>query len=119
MEARRLEAVERLEPLIGLLSVLAVWLLKLKYVARDHPEQPVRELFDDEVSEVMARYLGRPARDLSVAEFWRGIGLLGGHMGRQSDGPLGWLRAWRGWQRFQLILLGVRLYTRTAEGKCG
>jgi hypothetical protein len=119
VEARRLESVDRLEPLVGLLSVLAVWLLKLKYVARDHPEQPVRELFDDEMGEVMARYLQRPARGFTVSEFWRGIGLLGGHMGRKSDGPLGWLRAWRGWQRFQLILLGARLYARSGREKCG
>lgn len=119
VEARRLESVARLEPLIGLLSVLAVWLLKLKYVARDHPEQPARELFDDEMGEVMARYLRRPVRGFTVAEFWRGIGLLGGHMGRKSDGPLGWLRAWRGWQRFQLILLGARLYARPGGKKCG
>jgi len=88
-------------------------------VARDHPEQPVRELFDEEMSEVMARYLGRPTKDFSVAAFWRGIGLLGGHMGRKSDGPLGWLRAWRGWQRFQLILLGAQLYARPGRDKCG
>jgi len=119
VEARRLESVDRLEPLIGLLSVLAVWLLKLKYVARDHPEQPVRELFDEEMGEVMARYLGRPGPDLTVSEFWRGIGLLGGHMGRKSDGPLGWLRAWRGWQRFQLLLLGARLYARPERERCG
>ena len=119
VEARRLESVDRLEPLIGLLSVLAVWLLKLKYVARDDPAQPARELFDDEMGEVMARYLGRPAQGFTVAEFWRGIGLLGGHMGRKSDGPLGWLRAWRGWQRFQLILLGARLYASPAREKCG
>lgn len=119
VEARQLGEVKRLEALIGLLSVLAVWLLKLKYVARDHPKQPVRELFDDEMGEVMACYLRRPTRGLSVAEFWRGIGLLGGHMGRKSDGPLGWLRAWRGWQRFQLILLGARLGARGAKDKCG
>ena len=37
-------------------------------------------------------------------------GLLGGHMGRKSDGKLGWLRAWRGWQAFQLMLRGAELF---------
>lgn len=119
VEARRLESVDRLEPLIGLLSVLAVWLLKLKYVARDDPEQPACELFDDEMVEVMACYLKRPSAGLTAGAFWRGIGRLGGHMGRKCDGPLGWLRAWRGWQSFQLILLGARLYAARAEEKCG
>ena len=119
VEARRLESVDRLEPLIGLLSVLAVWLLKLKYVARDDPERPAGELFDDEMVEVMARYLRRPTEGLTARAFWGGIGRLGGHVGRKCDGPLGWLRAWRGWQSFQLILLGARLYAARAEEKCG
>jgi hypothetical protein len=119
VEARRLESVDRLEPLVGLLSVLAVWLLKLKYVARDDPEQPARALFDDQIVNVMACYLKRPARGLTVGAFWHGVGRLGGHVGRKCDGPLGWLRAWRGWQSFQLVLLGARLYARRDGEKCG
>jgi hypothetical protein len=34
-------------------------------------------------------------------------------MGRKCDGKLGWLRAWRGWQAFQLILLGADLARQT------
>jgi len=109
VEMRRLEHVERLEPLIGLLSVLAVWLLMLKYAARDEPDQPATALFDEAIVGVMARYLKRSANSLTLGEFWRGIGRLGGHPGRKRDGPVGWLRAWKGWQSFQLILLGARL----------
>jgi hypothetical protein len=43
--------------LIGLLSVLAVWLLQLKFVARDEPEKPASTLFDDLAIRVMAHYL--------------------------------------------------------------
>ena len=111
VELRRLEHTDRLEPLIGLLSVLAVWLLELKFVARDEPERPAGEVFDPIAVRVMAKYLKRPAVRLSVAQFWSGIGRLGGHLGRKRDGPIGWLRAWRGWQSFQLILLGATLAT--------
>jgi len=119
VEARRLEHADRLEPLIGLLSVLAVWLLQLKFVARDHPEQPASTLFDEETVEVMACYLKKPAATLTAGEFWRGIGRLGGHLGRRGDGPLGWLRAWRGWQSFQFILLGASLYRDHQNKRCG
>lgn len=119
VEARRLESVDRLEPLVGLLSVLAVSLLRLKYVARDDPEQPARKLFAEPAVGVMAAYLKLPAEDLSVGTFWRGIGRLGGHMGRKGDGPIGWLRAWRGWQSFQLILIGAELQARAQRQKCG
>lgn len=109
VEMRRLTNVDRLEPLIGLLSVLSVWLLELKYVARDEPARPAHTLFDPIAVRVMAKYLKRPADQLSVAQYWAGIGRLGGHPGRKRDGPIGWLRAWRGWQSFQLILLGATL----------
>ena len=109
VEMRRLEHVDRLEPLIGLLSVLAVWLLELKFVARDQPEEPASTLFDELAIRVMAHYMKMSPEQLTVGDFWRGIGRLGGHPGRKRDGPLGWLRAWRGWQSFQLILLGASL----------
>ena len=118
VEMRRLEHVDRLEPLIGLLSVLAVRLLGLKYVARDDPQKPARTLFADLEVGVMARYMKKPAAILTVGEFWRGIGRLGGHPGRNHDGPLGWLRAWRGWQSFQLICFGAELATQRKK-KCG
>ncbi len=117
VEMRRLEHVDRLEPLIGLLSVLAVRLLQLKFAARDKPEEPARALFDDPTVRVMARYLKKPSETLTFGEFWRGIGRLGGHPGRKRDRPLGWLRAWRGWQSFQLILLGAGLNEEMK--KCG
>jgi len=119
VEMRRLEHVDRLEPLIGLLSVLAAWLLQLKFVARDDPDAPARSLFEDPMVEVMARYLKRPAGSLTVGDFWRGIGRLGGHPGRKGDGPIGWLRAWRGWQSFQLIVLGASLSSPQEPPQCG
>ena len=119
VEERQLRDNDRLEPLIGLLSVLAVYLLQLKYVAREDPDRPARDLFGDEVVAVMAAYLQHSRTDLSVREFWRGIGRLGGHPGRKCDGPLGWLRAWRGWQAFQWIMLGASLPPPVTTARCG
>lgn len=119
VEERQLRDTDRLEPLIGLLSVLAVYLLQLKYVAREDPDRPARDLFGDEVVAVMAAYLQHSRTDLSVREFWRGIGRLGGHPGRKCDGPLGWLRAWRGWQAFQWIMLGASLPPPATTARCG
>jgi hypothetical protein len=119
VEDRQLTHTDRLEPLIGLLSVLSVYLLQLKYVARDAPDTPASDLFDEETIALMAAYLKRIAAGMTVGQFWRGIGRLGGHPGRKGDGPVGWLRAWRGWQAFQLMLLGASLTATKAEQKCG
>jgi hypothetical protein len=67
--------------------------------------------FDKPTVRVMAGYLKRSAHSLTLGESWSGIGRLGRHMGRQRDGPVGWLRAWKDWQSFQLILLGASLVT--------
>jgi hypothetical protein len=119
VEERRLEHVDRLEPLFGLLSVLAVWLLTLKYVARDNPDQPAAASVGTQMVQVMARYLDKRPDMLTIGQFWRGIGRLGGHPGRKGDGHVGWLRAWRGWQSFQLILFGAGLFSTAAAGECG
>ena len=119
VEMRRLEHVDRLEPLIGLLSVLAAWLLQLKFVARDEPDMPATELFQKPMVQVMARYMKCPSATLSVGHFWRGIGRLGGHPGRKGDGAVGWLRAWRGWQSFQWMMLGAELAADQGPEDCG
>jgi hypothetical protein len=119
VEMRRLEHVDRLEPLIGLLSVLAAWLLQLKFVARDDPDIPAGQLFETSMVQVMARYMKCPPATLTVGQFWRGIGRLGGHPGRKGDGAVGWLRAWRGWQSFQWILLGAELSAAQGPQECG
>ena len=119
VQERRLQHVDRLEPLLGLLSVLAVWLLTLKYVARDHPDQPAAASAENRMVHLMARSLGKRADTLTIGELWRGIGRLGGHPGRKGDGPVGWLRAWRGWQNFQLILFGAGLASPAEARECG
>lgn len=119
VEARRLEHTDRLEPLIGLLSVVAFALLTLKVASMDTPSKPAAEVIPADAVAVMAAYLGRTDAPLTVGAFWRGIGQLGGHPGRKGDGPLGWLRAWRGWQSFQLILLGANLPRGPESQSCG
>ena len=109
VEMRRPTHTDRLEPLIGLLSVLSVWLLQLEYAVEDAPEEQAAKHFDSRTVALMAAYLAQDATKLKVRDFWRGIGLQGGQMSRKCDGKLGWLRAWRGWQAFQLILLGAGL----------
>lgn len=109
VEMRRLEHVDRLEPLIGLLSILSVRLLGLKFAARDEPDRLAHTVFDHDTVAVMAQYLKQSPHKMTIHQFWQGIGRLGGHSGRKRDGPIGWLRAWRGWQSFQLILLGATL----------
>ena len=37
--------------------------------------------------------------DLTVGQFYREVAMLGGFLGRKSDGNPGWITIWRGWEK--------------------
>src|SRR5436190_8362633 len=92
VERLRLEHVDRLEPAIALLSVIAALLLELRDAARrpDADATPATSLVPALWVRVLSgRIEGRPRADLSVREFLRGVARLGGHLGHKRDGPAG------------------------------
>ena len=46
---------------------------------------------------------------MSVYEFFRELAKLGGFLGRKHDGEPGWQTIWRGYQKLQSLLDGMRL----------
>jgi hypothetical protein len=104
-------AKNRLEPAIALLSVVAVQLLMLRDQARnaETAAQPATELFSRSAEKVLAGWhYEEPERALTLKEFYEALAALGGHQGRKSDGPAGWQTLWRGWQKLQLMVEGIR-----------
>jgi hypothetical protein len=102
---------KRLEPAIALLSVVAVQLLILRDSSRDSEKaaQPATEYFSQQEQEVLAGWhYGDSSREMTMGEFCRALAMLGGHQGRKSDGPPGWLTLWRGWQKLQLMVQGAQ-----------
>lgn len=117
IESMQFEHAERLEPMIGLLSVVAAVLLQLRQVARraDADRLPATTHVPPLFVKVLSgwRYQ-QPERQLSVLEFHMALARLGGHLNRKSDGFPGWLTLWRGWQNLQLMVMGADAIT----GKC-
>ncbi len=118
IESMQFETEARLEPMIALLSVVAVQLqqlLQLRGLSRleatkDEPAKAhVPELF----VEVLAQWRhpkDRSRREgMTVAEFYQALGRLGGHQNRRSDGPPGWIVLWRGWTQLLARVNAVRL----------
>ena len=102
---------DRLGPAIALLSVVAVQLLTLRDMGRDAKkgERPATEWFGQQEQEVLAGWqYGDSRREMTLAEFCRALAMLGGHQERKGDGLPGWLTLWRGWQKMQLVVQGVR-----------
>jgi len=106
IELLQLQSRAGLEPLIALLSVVAVPLVNLRVAARQQETaaRPAREVVDPLWVEVLSTWRYREARDLSVKEFTLALARLGGHQNRKCDGMPGWQTLWRGWERLRTML---------------
>jgi hypothetical protein len=110
IEDPQFDKVESLEPMIALLSVVAVSLLRLRDMSRDkeRAEQPATTVVSEEEVEVLSGWRYKQKRPLSVREYFLALARLGGHQNRRKDLPPGWLVLWRGWQALQLMVQGAR-----------
>ncbi|MGE0378486.1 MAG: IS4 family transposase [Planctomycetaceae bacterium] len=115
VEQRQYKASQRLECVAGLLSIVAVRLLQLKFVARTDPERPAARI----VPRVWLRILQALRRQRkpikTVGDFFRSLAMLGGFLGRKCDGQPGWITIWRGFETLNLCLRGIQLL----PNKCG
>ena len=112
VELPRFESADRLEPVIALLSVVAVALLQLRQAARaaDADLAPATSLVPAAYVRVLSGWRhGAPRDDLSVRDFCLALARLGGHLNRRRDGMPGWLTLWRGWTKLQLMVQGAEL----------
>lgn len=102
--------VGRLQPMIALLSVVAVGLLSLRDLSRDARLSllPATEVVDEELVDVLSGWRYAEVRPLSVREFFLALARLGGHQNRKGDGAPGWLVLWRGWMDLQRMAAGAR-----------
>lgn len=110
---------ERLDPVIALLSVVALSLLKLRSASRqpDAAVRPATEVVPAMHVAVLAGWrFGTAATDLTVHEFFYALARLGGHQNRKHDHPPGWLVLWRGWMKLQSMVEGAAAMGVT---KCG
>ena len=108
VEKRQYETAERLERVAGLLSIVAVRLLQMRTAARETPERPAHEVAPRKWVEILRVVRKIPAsRELTIRDFVRQLGGLGGHMLRKGDGEPGWITLWRGYEKLQLLLRGA------------
>ncbi len=96
VERRELRSADRLEAMVGLMSVVAVRLLQLKSVARGDPDRPARKVVPPLWLEMLkaVRKKLRRVHDLTIQQFYRELAKLGGFLGRRSDGEPGWITIW-------------------------
>jgi hypothetical protein len=113
MEKRQVSTHQSLQALLGLLGVVAVFLLQLK--SRAHPI-PIPPSLKTALQVLSKRKLADP----DTRDYWREIAMLGGFLGRKGDGQPGWQSIWRGWNRLQDIAIGIEIAAEIDRlEKCG
>lgn len=106
IELLQLQSRNGLDPMIGLLSVVAVAITNLRIAARDEEKasRPAEEYVNPLWVKVLSIWRYRQERKLTVEEFTLALGRLGGHQNRKCDGLPGWLTLWRGWERLRTMI---------------
>jgi hypothetical protein len=115
VEEMQFTTAAALQPMIGLLSVVAVLLFQLRQAARrpDAATRPATTVVDSIYEEVLRAWRYQQERGpLTVREFFLALGRLGGHMNRKCDGDPGWLVLHRGWMKLQCMVDGVEAARR-------
>jgi hypothetical protein len=119
VETLQFTTEERLKPVIALISVVALFLLKLRNSSRraDARERLATELMPALYVVMLSlwRYK-QPRNDLTVHEFYYALARLGGHQNRKHDHPPGWLVLWRGWTKLQPMIEAATIF---GYEKCG
>jgi hypothetical protein len=110
IEELQFTTAQALEPMIALLSVVAVTLLNLREASRrpDAHERLATELVDARYVAILSAWRHKKTRmNLSVHDFFYALARLGGHQNRKRDHRPGWLVLWRGWMALQHMLDGA------------
>lgn len=115
IESRQYATSDRLQRVTGLLSVVAVRLLQLKFLARSNPDCRAKRVVP-EVWMKMLKALRPKSRQTTVSEFFRSLAMLGGFLGRKHDGEPGWITIWRGFQKLNIAIQGAQAMNNK---KCG
>jgi hypothetical protein len=108
VEASQLSDARRLSALIGILSVIAVFLLQQKLGARQQPEAALDEQALDPSMVAVLRKTSPPPGPPTQRWFWIAIAKLGGYHDKRNTHP-GWLTLWRGWQTLMQLTRGYDL----------
>ena len=99
-----------LEVTIAMVSVIAVQLLRLRDLSRQNDARPASTVVGEPYIEALSLWRWKEVKiGLSAREFLFALARLGGHQGRASDRPPGWLVLWRGWTELQRLVEGMKL----------
>jgi hypothetical protein len=113
VEQRQLHAADRFERLIGVIGVVAIYLLQLRSAQRLATPSLAYTVLDADATTVIALHLHLDPSQLTTQLAWRWIAQQGGYLNRKNDPPPGWKCLWHGWSFLQSLVNGFRLARNT------
>lgn len=117
IEKRQLENGRALKAVLGVLAIISIRLLELKYLAR----QGDQLLAKDEVPKILIKIICKKVElkeeGLTLRRFWIGVAQLGGFLARKSDGDPGWQTTWKGWMELLRMWEGIELFQDMISAK--
>lgn len=120
IESHALRRADRLEPMIGLISVLGIRLFQLKLLGRvDRTRRAKNHVPSTWLRGLKLLHPKLSMSNLTVYDFFRELAKLGGFLGRTHDGEPGWQTIWRGHQKMKSILDAERILSRNLPTTCG
>jgi hypothetical protein len=105
-EKLRFRTAEAMLPMLGVLAIVAVRVLQLRWWGRSGGTAPAESASTNEEREVL-KGLGHRVR--TAHDFVRAVAELGGFLGRKGDVEPGWQTLWRGYRRLQDMVLGHQI----------
>ena len=118
VEGPQFETTGAMEPMIGVLSVVAWLLMYLRWAGRDEAaaERPACDVVPLLWVLMLSRWRhGEERPGWTVREFLLALARLGGHQNRKGDGLPGWQTLWKGWTKLHA---GIRLATPPPPERC-
>ena len=110
IENPQFNSSDRLQPMIALLSVVAITLLNLRELSRRPAakQRPASDVVSAEYVKVLSAWRHDSEKpDWTIHDFCFALARLGGHQNRKHDSHPGWLVLWRGWTHLQAMLDGI------------
>ena len=105
IEDRYLDPASGLKACIGIDMVVAWRVFHLTMLSRETPDAPCTVFFTEEEWQALCIYTSKnpvpPKQPPTTAQATRLVGSMGGHLGRNADGPPGTKSLWRGLQRLE------------------
>jgi hypothetical protein len=115
IEKARLQTKARLEKFIIFLAIISTRLLWMSRINRIDPEAPKELVLAEKEAKILELHAAKKMQKHleTTNDVIRYIAMLGGFLGRKSDGDPGLLTLWRGMMRFYDIMEGYETAVKT------